>query len=185
MKAASVSVCGLSITANLGNIMDLERFYIWQDWPAEKQKLFFAALVAGWALLFFVIWSGFNESQSKAERIMLSSKQKYAKVVPLVEELKSGESSRGALVDREPMTAAQQVIRDLGLDSRLSSLRPLQAGANTSEGVQVILESLNLPELVALLRDFNVRGALKVTNFNINHRLDSPELADVQIILVR
>lgn len=165
--------------------MELERFYIWQDWPVEKQKLFFAALVAAWALLFFMVWSGLNESQSKADRIMLSSKQKYGRTVPLVEQLKAGESSLGALIDREPMAAAQQVIRDLGLDGRLSSLRPLQAGANTSQGVQVILESLNLPELVALLRDFNVRGGLKVTSFNINHRLDSPELADVQIILVR
>ncbi len=165
--------------------MDLERFYIWQDWPTEKQKLFFAALVAGWALILFMIWSGLNESQSRTQRVELGSKQQYAKVVPLVEELKAGESSRGALVDREPMTAAQQVIRDLGLDNRLTSLRPLQAGANSGEGVQVILESLNLPELVGLLRDFKVRGALKVSNFNINHRLDSPELADVQIILVR
>lgn len=153
--------------------MDLERFYIWQDWPADKQKLFFTALVAGWALVLFLVWSGFAESQSKAERITLSSKQKFAKVVPLVEQLKAGESSRGALVDREPMTAAQQVIRDLGLDGRLTSLRPLQAGPNSGQGVQVLLESLNLPELVALMRDFNVRGALKVTNFNINHRLDS------------
>ncbi len=116
---------------------------------------------------------------------MLSSKQKYSKTVPLVEQLKAGESSRGALVDREPMTAAQQVIRDLGLDSRLTSLRPLQAGMNSAQGVQVILESLNLPELVSMLRDFKVRGGLKITNFNINHRLDSPELADVQIILTR
>ncbi|CCO23262.1 type II secretion system protein GspM [Maridesulfovibrio hydrothermalis] len=165
--------------------MDLERFFIWQDWPVEKQKMFFAALVAAWALVLFMIWSGLNESQSKAVRIMLSSKQKYSKTVPLVEELKAGETSRGALVDREPMTAAQQVIRDLGLDLRLTSLRPLQAGANSDQGVQVILESLNMPELVALLRDFSVRGGLKVTNFNISHRLDSPELADVQIILTR
>ncbi|WP_319763675.1 type II secretion system protein GspM [Maridesulfovibrio sp.] len=165
--------------------MDLERFYIWQDWPAERQKLFFTALVAGWALILFMVWSGLAESQSKAERIMLSSKQKYAKVVPLVEQLKAGEASVGALVDREPMIAAQQVIRDLGLDGRLTSLRPLQSGADAGQGVQVLLESLNLPELIALLRDFKVRGALKVSSFNINHRLDSPELADVQIILVR
>ena len=169
----------------LGSAMDLERFYIWQDWPADKQKLFFSALVAGWALILFLIWSGFADSQHKAERRMLSSKQQYAKVVPLVEELRTGEASRGALVDREPMTAAQQVIRDLGLDSRLSSLRPMQSGGDSGQGVQVLLESLNLPELVALLRDFKVRGGLKVTNFNINHRLDSPELADVQIILFR
>ena len=165
--------------------MELERFCIWQDWPVEKQKLFFAAMVAAWALLLFMVWSGFSESESKAVRIMLSSKQNYSKVVPLVEQLKAGESSRGALIDREPMAAAQQVIRDLGLDTRLTSLRPLQAGANSSSGVQVILESLNLPEVVFLLRDFNVRGALKITNFNINHRLDTPELADVQIILTR
>lgn len=166
-------------------MMELERFFIWQDWPAEKQKLFFAALVAGWALVLFMVWSGLNESQSKAMRVVLSSKERYSKTVPLVEELKAGESSRGAFLDREPMAAAQQVIRDLGLDSRMSSLRPLQAGINSSQGVQVILESINLPELVAMLRDFNVRGGLKVTNFNINHRLDSPELADVQIILSR
>lgn len=165
--------------------MDLERFYIWQDWPADKQKLFFASLVAGWALILFMIWSGLNDSQSRAERIVLSSKQQYAKVVPLVEQLKAGESSRGALVDREPMAAAQQVIRDLGLDTRLTSLRPLQGDGSSGQGVQVLLESLNLPELVALLRDFKVRGALKVNNFNVNHRLDAPELADVQIILVR
>ncbi|WP_432734439.1 type II secretion system protein GspM [Maridesulfovibrio sp. FT414] len=165
--------------------MELERFFIWQDWPAEKQKLFFAALVAGWALLLFMVWSGLHESQDKAQRAVIASRQNYARTVPLVEELKAGESSRGALIDREPMTAAQQVIRDLGLDSRLSSLRPLQAGINSSQGVQVILESINLPELVALLRDFDVRGGLKVTSFNINHRLDSPELADVQVILSR
>lgn len=166
-------------------MMELERFFIWQDWPAEKQKLFFAALVAVWALVLFMVWSGFHEAQSRDTRIALASKEKYGRTVPLVERLKAGEASRGALVDREPMAAAQQVIRDLGLDSRLSSLRPLQAGINSSQGVQVILESINLPELVGMLRDFNVRGGLKVTNFNISHRLDAPELADVQIILSR
>ncbi len=165
--------------------MELERFFIWQDWPAEKQKLFFAALVAAWALVLFMIWSGLHESQLSAGRVAMQSKQNYSKTVPLVEQLKAGESSRGALVDREPMTAAQQVIRDLGLDTRLTSLRPLQAGSNTGQGVQVILEALNLPEIVFLMRDFNVRGGLRVSTFTINHRLDTPDLADVQIILVR
>ncbi|WP_320171809.1 type II secretion system protein GspM [Maridesulfovibrio sp.] len=165
--------------------MDLERFFIWQDWPAEKQKLFFAGLVAGWALILFMIWSAMHESQAVALRTVVSTRQQFVKTVPLVEQLKAGESSRGALVDREPMAAAQQVIRDLGMDNRLSSLRPLQAGINSDQGVQVLLESINLPELVALLRDFKVRGGLKITNFSISHRLDSPELADVQIILSR
>ncbi|MBI9112660.1 type II secretion system protein GspM [Maridesulfovibrio ferrireducens] len=165
--------------------MELERFFIWQDWPAEKQKLFFAALVAALAFVFFMIWSGLHESQLSAGRIVLQSKLQYSKTVPLVEQLKAGEASRGALIDREPMTAAQQVARDLGLDNRLTSIRPLQAGSSSGEGVQVVLEALNLPEVVSLMRDFNVRGGLKVTSFTINHRLDSPDLADVQIILVR
>ncbi|WP_031482618.1 hypothetical protein [Maridesulfovibrio frigidus] len=165
--------------------MELERFFIWQDWPVEKQKLFFAALVAAWALVLFMIWSGLHESQLSAGRVALQSKHNYSKTLPLVEQLKAGEASRGALVDREPMTAAQQVIRDLGLDTRLTSLRPLQAGSNAGEGVQVILEALNLPEIVYLMRDFNVRGGLRVSTITINHRLDTPDLADVQIILVR
>ncbi len=165
--------------------MELERFFIWQDWPAEKQKLFFAALVAAWGLVLFMIWSGFHESQVSEARSVLQNKLQYSKTVPLVEQLKVGEASRGALIDREPMTAAQQVTRDLGLDNRLTSLRPLQSGSGSADGVQVILESLNLPELVALMRDFNVRGGLKVTSFSINHRLDTPDLADVQIVLVR
>ncbi|SDK54796.1 Type II secretion system (T2SS), protein M [Maridesulfovibrio ferrireducens] len=165
--------------------MELERFFIWQDWPAEKQKLFFAALVAALAFVLFLIWSGLHESQLSAGRTTLQSKLQYSKTVPLVEQLKAGEASRGALIDREPMTAAQQVARDLGLDNRLTSIRPLQAGSSSGEGVQVVLEALNLPEVVSLMRDFNVRGGLKVTSFTINHRLDSPDLADVQIILVR
>lgn len=164
--------------------MELDRFFFWQDWPADRQKFFFAGCVIAWGLALFMIWSGFYESQERSQSISVRSQQKYLQVQPLVEQLKAGEAARGALVEREPMAAAQQVIRDLGLDSRLTSVRPVQSGAGAG-GVQVIFEALNLPEIVYLLRDFKVRGALNVSSISINHRLDSPELADVQITLSR
>lgn len=164
--------------------MDLDRYLFWQDWPADSQKLFFAGCVAVWALILFMVWSGLYESQERAQSIYVRSQQKYLQVEPLVAQLKSGETARGALVEREPMAAAQQVIRDLHLDERLTSVRPVQSGEG-SGGVQVIMEALNLPELVFLMRDFKTRGALTVSNMNISHRLDSPELADVQITLSR
>lgn len=164
--------------------MELDRYLFWQDWPADSQKLFFAGCVVAWGIVLFMIWSGFYESQERSQSIIIRSQQKYFQVQPLVGQLKSVETAQGALVGREPMAAAQQVIRDLSLDARLTSVRPVQTGGS-SGGVQVIMEALNLPELVLLLRDFKSRGALIVSNINISHRLDSPELADVQITLSR
>ena len=134
--------------------MELERFFFWQDWSAHRQKIFFAALLVAWGVALFMAWSGFSESQSRAARAAKQSKQKYNKTILLANQLRDGESSRGALVDREPITAAQQVARDLGLDGRMTYLRPVQSEANSGSGVQIVLESLNLPEVVALMRDF-------------------------------
>jgi hypothetical protein len=141
-----------------------------------------AAVAALVCLAAFLALSGMTaEARKDADRLA----GRLAKVAPLVEELETLQGAEDeSLAPMEPLAAAQQISRDLGLAAKLSSVRPINVTGERT-GVQVYYESLNLDQLVELLRTLKSRGGLKIVSFALNRRMDDPELANLQMVLGR
>lgn len=164
--------------------MALYELYFWQNWPVKRQKSFFQLMVLAWAALlvlicFSVSMSG-EKSLDRAERM----KKSYEKAAPLVAEYMSLKGNRGALTDMGPMATAQQITRDLGLEKKLSSVRPMDLDAG-SQGVQLIFDGLDLPQILAFMKEIKIKGGLKVLTFSLTHKLDNDRLANLQMVLTR
>ena len=123
-------------------------------------------------------------SAKSASSELESLAARQLQVKPMIDEILRLKAQKGALAGLAPMPATQQVIRELGLEPKLSSIRPTQIGGG-GDGVQVMLERFNLPETVKLLESLDTRGGLKIISFSLSHRLDAPKLADLQLVLGR
>jgi len=164
--------------------MKLDDLYFWQDWPLPTRKRFFISAMLGWAAVLFLIWLTLFAATRHGKAELKQAKHELTRAKPLVEQVVNLQAQRGALSGMTPMAAAQQVSRDMNLDDRLASVRPIQIDQGR-EGVQLFFEGLNLKELVGLLNDLRTRGGLKVISCNISHRIDVASLADLQLVLTR
>jgi type II secretory pathway component PulM len=164
--------------------MSLSDFFLWQDLTGKQRRRLF--LFAFWFLILALLgtWAMLYLKTERSQRRIDTLAQRYAQAAPLVEQALELQARKGALAGMGPMPAAQQVIREMGLDSRLASIRPTQLGGG-AEGVQLIMESLNLPELLTLMDNLDHRAGLGVLNFSLSRRLDNKDLADLQLVLSR
>ena len=156
----------------------------WNDWPVRRQQVFFTALLGGWIVLLFLIWFGLWAATDSAHEHRQDLQRKYEQILPLAEEALRMGTTLGALVELGPMPAAQQIVRELKLEQNLTSIRPTQLGGGV-EGVQILMESLDLPQMIDLLDQLEKRGGFSVLSFVLNHRMDDPQYADVQLVLTR
>ena len=152
--------------------------------PAGKRKQTFLLFFVLWTSLLLSIWILMSNSVRGVKEHIQALERELERVSPVAEEVLRMESQLAALAGLSPLAAAQQVTRDLKLESHLSTIRPSKLGGGR-EGVQMIFEALNLPQLTDLLKNLKTRGGLKVVSATISRRLDSPKLADLQLILVR
>lgn len=164
--------------------LNLEQLSFWQEWPVARQRTFFRALLWAWIGLLALIWILLAGATRRNASETESLAQRQAQIKPMLDELLRLKDQKGALAGLGPMPAAQQIIRELGLEPKLSSIRPTQVGGG-GEGVQLMLESFNLPDLIKLLENLGSRGGLKIISFTLNHRVDAPKLADLQLVLGR
>ncbi len=164
--------------------MHFEGLFFWRNMTMSQRRLAFRAgfwvllgvLVLSWFLLYF--------STQQAEQRVQQLEQRYRQAAPVVEQVLEEQANKGALAGMAPFAATQQIVRELGLESRLASIRPAQLDGG-GEGVQLVLESLNLPEVLDLLEGVRQRGGLAILSFSLTHRLDTPDLADLQLVLGR
>lgn len=164
--------------------MNLDTLFFWQEWTLSRQKTFFRAVLLAWMGLLVLAWMMLAGSTTARSREAAALAAKHQQIKPMIDEILRLRAQKGALAGLGPMAAAQQIIREMGLEAKLSSLRPTQVGGG-GEGVQLLLESFNLPELTKLLDNLQVRGGLKTVSFSLNHRMDAPKLADLQMVLAR
>jgi type II secretory pathway component PulM len=164
--------------------MKLEELLFWRDMTMSQRRLMIQASFLLVLLLLAGTWLGLHLSAQSAQEQAQRLKQRYAEVLPMVEQALNLQSSKGDLAGMAPMPAAQQVIRELGLEDRLASIRPTQLGGG-GEGVQLVMEAMNLPELIKLMKNLRSRGGLSVLTFNLGRRLDNTELADLKLVLGR
>ncbi len=163
--------------------MNIDSIFFWQEWTVTRQKTFFWALLSAWVGLLALIWAILAASTAASSREAVTFSTKHQQIKPMVDQILRLKTQKGALAGLGPMPAAQQIIREMGLEGKLSSIRPTQTGG--SESVQLLLEGFNLPELTSLLGNLGTRGGLKITSFSLNHRMDAPKLADLQMVLAR
>jgi type II secretory pathway component PulM len=164
--------------------MAVSYFFFWQDLTGRQRRWLF--LCVFWLLVAALVgtWIMFYVMEQRSQRRVDVLAQRYAQAAPLVEQALELQARKGALAGMGPMPAAQQVIREMGLDNRLASIRPTQLGGG-AEGVQLIMESINLPELLTLMDNLDHRAGLGVLNFSLSRRLDNKDLADLQLVLAR
>lgn len=164
--------------------MRLDILPFMQDWPPRRRRRFLQgvtlAVGGAWAVCFLVLTTMTDAAAERTKAVQ----QRYDRVAPLVEEAVTLQARKGTLASMKPLAAAQQVSRDLKLDSRLASLRPAQL-AGGQEGVQLFFESLDLAQLYDLLEAIQDRSGLKVFSMNFTRRMDVPDRADIQLVLVR
>ncbi|MGE4298413.1 MAG: hypothetical protein AB7E47_10325 [Desulfovibrionaceae bacterium] len=156
----------------------------WEDWSAERQRQGLRLLVLAWVALWlglFLIFSMMCDSEMSR---IHSQERQFDKITPLVQDYLERQTVMGPLAALSPLAAAQQVTRELKLDDLLAAVRPMQI-AGGQDGVQMLFQSVNLKQLLALLDSLTDRGGLKILSCNLNHRLDKPDHADVQLVLAR
>ncbi len=156
----------------------------WQTRSATEQMRIAIFLLFASVLLPLLIWSWINasvrENQSETEQVI----QRYERALPLAEVIIQGLADVNEAASLSPLAAAQQITRDMGIEDRLASIRPARA-AQGRDGVQLHMESLNLPELLYFFASIRNQAGLQIVSGNLTKRLDNPSLIDLTLVLTR
>jgi type II secretory pathway component PulM len=163
--------------------MRLNIYFLQDMAPARRKQLYriMALLFVGLWVVVFMSLSSLAESEAQdIERL----KRRHSQITPLVQQVVTLQAKVGALASMSPLAAAQQVSRDLKLEKQLATVRPTQFMGG-QEGVQLLYESLTMPQTMRLLETIQTRSGMKVVSFVINHRMDNPQRGDLQLVLVR
>jgi type II secretory pathway component PulM len=153
--------------------------------PHHRRKLLYPGLALGVALFFLVLFSSLSGMSASARHKLDTLSERRERILPLVEELRGRQDKGGkSLRPMEPLAAAQQISRDLGMEANLASIRPMNM-VGDKEGVQIFFESINLDQLTELLVSLEARAGLTVFSVNLNRRMDNPKLANLQMVLTR
>jgi len=153
--------------------------------PHHRRKLLYPGMALGVALFFLALFSSLSGMSASARQKLDTLSERRERILPLVDELRARQDQGGkSLRPMEPLAAAQQISRDLGMEANLASIRPMNM-VGGKEGVQVFFESINLDQLTGLLVSLEARAGLTVFSVNLNRRMDNPKLANLQMVLTR
>lgn len=157
----------------------------WRDWPFGVQRRFAQGLVVCVAFLGLLVWVGLYQATQRAEAAAGQALERHLRVADMAQEVRMLESGRTESLAGTPMLiAARQISRDVGLDEKLTSVRPALQSAGR-DGVQLYYERLSLTELIGLLEALHREAGLKTSSLTLNRRLDNPSRADLQLVLFR
>ena len=151
--------------------------------PARRRRVLALAVLA-WAVVLGLAWLTLTETAERSRQHITDVGKEMDRVVGLVGQVMHLEAQLAALSGLAPLAAAQQVVRDQGLESKLTAIRPTQLGGGV-EGVQMVFESLDLPQIINLLKQLRARGGLSTISSTVSRRLDTRDHADVQLVVVR
>jgi hypothetical protein len=151
--------------------------------PARRRRVL-ALGVLGWAGVLLLGWLALSEARDLARQRIAAAGPEMDRAAGLVGQVMHLEAQLAALSGLAPLAAAQQVVRDQGLEKQLTAIRPTQLGGGV-EGVQMIFESLDLPQIINLLKQMRSRGGLSTVSATLSRRLDARDRADMQLVVVR
>lgn len=151
--------------------------------PARRRRVL-ALGVLLWAGLLLLGWLALSEARDGARARIAALGREMDRAAHLAGQVMHLEAQLAALSGLAPLAAAQQVVRDLGMERQLTAIRPTQLGGGM-EGVQMIFESLDLPQIINLLKQMRSRGGLSTVSATLSRRLDARDRADMQLVVVR
>ncbi|MEW5774445.1 MAG: hypothetical protein AB1916_13070 [Thermodesulfobacteriota bacterium] len=151
--------------------------------PARRRRVL-ALGVLLWAVLLLMGWLALSGIAARSQERIAATGREMERAAGLAGQVMHLEAQLAALSGLAPLAAAQQVVRDLGMEARLTAIRPTQLGGGM-EGVQMIFESLDLPQIINLLKQLRSRGGLSTVSATLSRRLDARDRADMQLVVVR
>ncbi|HDQ40804.1 MAG TPA: hypothetical protein ENN39_07245 [Desulfonatronum sp.] len=175
----------MSIVFDLSFILQSKVLSFWRDWSPGMQRRFALMFVILVGLTGLLAWTGLHEATRRAGEEASRALERHLRVAGMAQEIRMLERGTGeALAEMPILVAARQVSREIGLEEKLTSVRPALQSAGR-EGVQLYYERLDLGELVGLLEVMYRDAGLQTSSLTLNRRLDNPGRADLQLVLFR
>lgn len=157
----------------------------WRNWPPGTQRRAALAFVFMVVLTGGLAWAGLHAATKRTAQEADHALERHLRVAGMAQEIRLLESGRTEGLAGTPiLIAVRQVSRDIGLEEKLTSVRPALQSAGR-DGVQLYYERLDLPELIGLLEALQRSAGLKTSTLTLNRRLDNPGRADLQLVLFR
>lgn len=138
-------------------------------------------------LLPLLIWSWIDSASQSSQERKEQIVYQYNRALPLTAGLEaqlSGDRSTDRYRNVSPFAAVQQAVRDINLEPNLTSVRPASTPGGR-EGVRILVENLNLPQMISLFDSFQNQAGLELVSGNINKRVDNPQRVDITLLLTR
>lgn len=164
--------------------MSRPRTYFWSFWPMVSQLRFFKMVLIGTMLLTFSVSVGLKLFAGSMEQRIAESKDRYARVVPIVEDIKSLRAQMGDLAHLPVEEAVWSIIDDLLIEDNLVSIRSTSLKGDI-RAIQVTFDRLSLSKLTNFMLALRDRASLQTPNCSISRNPDDPRLADVHFVLAR
>lgn len=158
--------------------------YFWEKWPHASQERFHRIVLFGAMVATLSLIVGFKLFAGSLEERISDAKERYAQVVPIVEEVMALRAERGDLAHLSVDKAVWHIVDDLSMEEQLYSLRTTEIDKLT-QGVQVTFEGLSLTKLTEFLRTIRDRASLQTPDCTLSRNSDDPRLADAHFILAR
>ncbi|MFW5730606.1 MAG: hypothetical protein ACOCV7_03055, partial [Desulfonatronovibrionaceae bacterium] len=131
------------------------------------------------------VWWQIQQSVLDNRRKIQTLASRHQQVLPLVEKILAGQKSRQEdWSDLSAMTAVQQLVRDVDLQSRLVSIAPVGSDRE-SQGVKIFLQNLNLIQMLAFFQGLGDQTGLFIVSGSISKSRDNQKLADLNLVLSR
>lgn len=158
--------------------------YFWSAWPDASQQRFFKVIIRGTILVSLGMVIGLRLYTGALDEAITQSKEQYARVVPLVEDVRALRAQQGNLAHLDVKDALWTIIEDLEIEQELTSIRPTQTNEEEA-GMQVTFTGLSLTELTDFLHSVRERASLQTPECAITRNPSDPRLADLHCVLAR
>jgi hypothetical protein len=158
--------------------------YFWSSWPPASQQQFFKYTLSGLSLLIFFVCIGIFLFIGPLTQQIAQSKERYAQVVPIVQDIKTLRAQQGDLAHLPVDKAVWRLVDDLQIEKNLASLRASRLNED-EPGIQATFSGLSLTELTNFLDALRVRASLQTPECVLTRNPDDPRLADAHFVLAR
>jgi type II secretory pathway component PulM len=158
--------------------------YFWSDWPETSRRQLFRLAPMGTALLCLSVFVGLRLFAGTMVQQIEESKAQYARVLPLVEDIRSLRAQQGSLAHLDPDKAVWNIIDDLVIEQNLTSIHPVDL-AEGGTGVQVTFTGLPLNQLAKFLLALRDQASLQTRDCALTRNPDDPRLCDAHFVLAR
>lgn len=159
-----------------------KRNWFWLKWPQHQQQRFFGFARWAWLLLLVASFGPLYYLTVSAQKQIERQKELYARVVPVVTELRTARQRGVADEDVDPQTLVSRMAEQAGIGWERLRFEPQRADRF---GVAFALREVTLVELTSFLMSVRNSSGLHCFEFTLQRSPSNAMLADVAMTLAR